>query len=108
MLCCATLQELPDVRALQVRSQQLQVDLQDAERKKTYKAAEIRTLKENITSAQVRQLNMVCCHTHGAQHLCYCAGVFVNLVVPTCECVNTSKLPVQVVWQIAGTCYSNM
>lgn len=42
------------MRSLQVQNQQLQVELQDLERRKKYKAAETTTLKENIKAAQVR------------------------------------------------------
>jgi hypothetical protein len=49
-------QELPDVRALQVQSQQLQVDQDSLERKRKYKAAEVTTTKQEITAAQVRAM----------------------------------------------------
>lgn len=49
--CC--LQELPDVRSLHLQTQQLQVELQDLERQKRYKAAEVQTTKENIKGAEV-------------------------------------------------------
>lgn len=52
-LCCSCLQELPDVRSLHVQAQQLQVELQDLERRKRYKAAEVQTTKESIKSAEV-------------------------------------------------------
>jgi hypothetical protein len=53
--CCAVppLQELPDVRSLNVQTQQLQVELQDLERKLKFKAAEATTTKEHIEAAKV-------------------------------------------------------
>jgi hypothetical protein len=51
-------QELPDVRALQVHAGQLQVDGDALERKKKYKAAEVQTTKQEITAAQVRALGV--------------------------------------------------
>lgn len=43
------------MRSLNVQTQQLQVELQDLERKKKFKAAEVTTTKEHIEGAKVGQ-----------------------------------------------------
>jgi hypothetical protein len=43
------------VRSLHVQTQQLQIELQDLERKKKFKTAEVHTTKEHIEAAKVPQ-----------------------------------------------------
>lgn len=49
--CC--LQELPDVRSLNLQTQQLQGELADMDRRKRYMNAEVQTTKEKIKAAEV-------------------------------------------------------
>lgn len=59
------------MRSLNVQTQQLQVELQDLERKKKFKAAEVTTTKEHIEAAKVGQTNpgwRVSASEHSGRH----------------------------------------
>lgn len=50
------------MRTLNVQTQQLQIELQDLERKKKFKAAEVQTTKEHIEAAKVLAFALAYAH----------------------------------------------